>query len=489
VRLLTLATVFAAASGYIVIAIASRALGAGGVDAFQAFWALFFALAGVANGLMQELTRAVRSARVGATEVGAGETGSVGVAGADGGAAPAGVEGRAIAGTPGDDPVLGGIELGAALARPTGSGHRPSLARRSLLWTGLAVGLVLAAVVALSGPAWSSLGLDAHGGAAVAVLAVGICGFALQAAVAGSLSGTERWNLYAMLIAVDAALRLVVALASWALGVPRLSFELTTVAGTLTWIIMIATIPAVRAALRSPLDVPARRFWISTVQAMLASAGTSIMVTGFPLLVTATAGPADDRVLVGATINAILLTRAPLLVPLTSFQSAIIVWFVERRDSGVRALLVPLSAVIGIGVIGALAAWLVADPLVRLVFGQEFGLPGAVFAGLTAASVGTAALMISGNAALAFDRHAIYNAGWWVAVGGSVALLIVLPFELDVRATIALLAGPAAGTVVHVVGVLGSRGPAGSAGTAGTVGPAVPVPAAAAEPVAKDSDL
>ena len=467
-RLLTLATVFAAASGYIVIAIASRALGAGGVDAFQAFWSLFFALAGVANGLMQELTRAVRSARVGATEVGADDE----LAG------PAGTDGRAPSGAAGNDPVLGGIELGAALARPAGTGLRPSLARRSLLWTGLAVGLVLAALVALSGPAWSTLGLDAHGGAAVAVLAVGICGFALQAAVAGSLSGTERWNLYAMLIAVDAALRLVVALASWALGVPHLSFELTTVVGTLTWIIMIATIPAVRSALRSPLDVPARRFWISTVQAMLASAGTSIMVTGFPLLVTATAGPADDRVLVGATINAILLTRAPLLVPLTSFQSAIIVWFVERRDSGIRALLIPLSAVIGIGVVGALAAWLVADPLVRLVFGQEFGLPGAVFAGLTAASIGTAALMISGNAALAFDRHAIYNAGWWVAVGGSVALLLVLPFELDVRATIALLAGPAAGAVVHVVGVLGARGPAGSAGSAGSIDQAAPVPEA-----------
>ena len=91
----------------------------------------------------------------------------------------------------------------------------------------------------------------------------------------------------------------------------------------------------------------------------------------------------------GATINAILLTRAPLLVPLTSFQSAIIVWFVERREQGLRALGIPFSAVIGVGVVGAAAAWIVADPIVRIIYGDEFGLPGAVFAGLTEASVGT----------------------------------------------------------------------------------------------------
>ena len=174
----------------------------------------------------------------------------------------------------------------------------------------------------------------------------------------------------------------------------------------------------------------------------------------FPGGTAATAGAGDDRVLMGATINAILLTRAPLLVPLTSFQSAIIVWFVERREQGLRALGIPFSAVIGVGVVGAAAAWIVADPIVRLIYGDEFGLPGAVFAGLTAASVGTAALMISGNAALAFERHAVFNIGWWVAVAASVGLLLVLPFELDTRATLALLAGPIVGALVHLAGLV-----------------------------------
>lgn len=440
-RSMTLATLFAALSGFVILPIAGRALGAENVDGFQAFWALFFALGGVANGLMQETTRAVRSATSAQTDASSGTAIHDIAVGPESGLAA----GNAVA---------AGTDTEASTATtPQAAPAFPIPRTRTLLWSGLAVGLVLAALVALSGPAWHSLGLDPHGGAAVAILAAGICSFSLQAAVAGALSGTQRWNIYAVLLTIDAGLRLVAALAAWALGVPHLAFEITTVVGALTWAGMVAALPAVREALRSPVDVVPRKFWTSTVQAMAAGAGTSVMVTGFPLLVTATAGAGDDRVLTGATINAILLTRAPLLVPLTSFQSAIIVWFVERREQGLRALAIPMSGVIGVGVVGAAAAWIVADPIVRLIYGDEFGLPGVVFAGLTAASVGTAALMISGNAALAFERHAIYNAGWWIAVAASVGLLLLLPYELDTRATLALLAGPIVGALVHCVGI------------------------------------
>ena len=62
-RALTLATLFAAASGYLVMLIAGRALGPADYPLFATYWGAFFALGGVANGLMQEATRAVRSAR------------------------------------------------------------------------------------------------------------------------------------------------------------------------------------------------------------------------------------------------------------------------------------------------------------------------------------------------------------------------------------------------------------------------------------------
>lgn len=398
-RSMTLATVFAAASGYLVLWVASRALGAESYGAFAAFWAAFFALGGVANGLMQETTRAVRAA-----------------------------------------------EDAAAPRHDHGS----------LLRFGLVVGAILAAGVVASAPAWEVLGLARHGGAAVAILALGIWGFSLQAAVAGALSGTEHWNHYALLLTVDAALRLLAAGLTWALGAPQLAFEVTTVVGALTWIGMLAS-PVVRTALGSALDVDARRFWRNTAQAMLAGSGTSLMITGFPLLVTATARPGDSAALIGATVLAITLTRAPLLVPLTSFQSAIIVWFVHRRAAGLRALVVPVGGVIGVGLIAALAAWAVANPLVRWFFGDSFGLPGAVFGLLTAAGVGTAALMITGAAALAMQQHTIYNVGWWVACVASVGLLLTVPWQLDTRAAWALFAGPVLGVATHIVGLAAQR--------------------------------
>lgn len=399
-RALTAATLFAAASGYLVMLIAGRALGPADYPLFATYWGAFFALGGVANGLMQESTRAVRSARA----------------------------------------VAGGPAL---------SGRRVRL-----LPAGLSLGLVLALAVAVSAPAWPSLGLPVYSGAGVAIMAFGILGFTLQAATAGALSGSEQWRLYGVLLAIDAALRLVVAGTAWWLGSAGLGFALATVVGTLTWALLVACSPATRTALASAVDVGRGLFWRNTGAAMLASAGTSALVTGFPVFVTATARPADPAPLIGAVILAITLTRAPLLVPLTSFQSAIIVYFVQRRSRGPRALAGPLGLVAVIGVVGAGAAWLVGPWLIRVLFGAEFVLPGVVLAALTAASVGTAALMVTGNAALSFDHHVLYNCGWWLAVVAAAGLLLAVPAPLDDRVAIALLAGPGLGVLVHVIGLV-----------------------------------
>ncbi|WP_295650246.1 polysaccharide biosynthesis protein [uncultured Dietzia sp.] len=420
-RALTLATLFAAASGYLVMLIAGRALGPADYPLFATYWGAFFALGGVANGLMQEATRAVRSARQLA-----GGTGPLG-----------GV----------DDDGIGSID-------GPGSAFPPPGPRVRLLTAGLVLGLALAAAVVLSTPAWAPVGLPTFSGAGVAIMAFGILGFSLQAATAGALSGSERWGLYAVLLTVDAALRLAVAGIAWWLGDAGMGFAIATVVGAITWALLVALSPTTRAALASAVDVGRGRFWRNTGTAMLASAGTSALVTGFPLFVTATARPTDPAPLLGAVILAITLTRAPLLVPLTSFQSAIIVYFVERRSRGPRALAPPLAAVTAVGVLGAGAAWLVGPWLIRVLFGAEFELSGVVLAALTAASVGTAALMVTGNAALAFDRHLLYNVGWWVAVIAAAALLVAVPGAVDVRAAIALLAGPGVGVLVHVVGLV-----------------------------------
>jgi hypothetical protein len=259
--------------------------------------------------------------------------------------------------------------------------------------------------------------------------------------------------MYAVLLTVDSTLRLAVGGVAWWLADTGLGFVVATVAGTLTWVLFVALSPATRASLRSTLDVDRRTFWHHTWSAMLASAGTSALVVGFPVFVTATARQSDPAPLVGAVILAITLTRAPLLVPLTSFQSAIIVYFIQRRDHGIRALTVPLVLVTAVGIVGAGAAWLVGPWLIRILLEDEFALPGTILAALTAASLGTAALMITGNATLASGRHLLYNAGWWTAVITTAVLLLTLPGTVDVRSAIALLAGPGAGVALHLLGL------------------------------------
>ena len=63
-KYLSLATVFAAASGFVVMWIASWALDAeSGYNYFLAFWGLFFAATGLIDGITQETTRAVAASR------------------------------------------------------------------------------------------------------------------------------------------------------------------------------------------------------------------------------------------------------------------------------------------------------------------------------------------------------------------------------------------------------------------------------------------
>src|SRR5699024_2095644 len=77
VRYLTLATIIAGLSGFVVIIIAAWALGDSSQlsEEFTAYWGLFFAGTGVLTGLTQETTRAVTAGSRGGAR--GGRAGSV----------------------------------------------------------------------------------------------------------------------------------------------------------------------------------------------------------------------------------------------------------------------------------------------------------------------------------------------------------------------------------------------------------------------------
>ncbi|MBV8929096.1 MAG: hypothetical protein JO152_08235, partial [Mycobacteriaceae bacterium] len=174
-----LATVLSALCGYAVLYLAARALDPAGFSVFGVFWGAFGLLGGAAFGLLQETTREVRSVWY---------------------------AGRA-AGPPYTHP----IRIAAA------------------------VGIVAAAVIALTAPLWSGHVFVESRLLSVALLSAGLAGFCLHATLLGMLAGAGRWTQYGSLMVADAVIRVAIAAVTFALGLGLVGFLWATVGGAVGW--------------------------------------------------------------------------------------------------------------------------------------------------------------------------------------------------------------------------------------------------------------
>ncbi|WJY96630.1 hypothetical protein [Corynebacterium fournieri] len=388
---LSLATVFAAASGFVVMWIASWALDAEhGYRYFLAYWGLFFAATGLIDGITQETTRAVAAAQN--TQ-------------ARGGANP--------------------WKLGAAI----GGG--------------------LAVVVLGAGFASMSRIVPTHPGTATSLLAFGLFSYAFQAVLSGILSGSGLWERYAALVALDSGVRLVLAVVVWALGGGLVAFLAITVIGAVSWAVILALSPV-----RVCLDVDRAAFARRVGSAMVASGASAALITGFPTAASAAFPAAASGAAVAAINNAVMLTRAPVLVPLQRFQSALVVRFVERRSNIYAALAAPIGAILGLGALGFAAAWLIGPWILRVAYKPELFVGGLTLGLLTFASAFMGMLMITGVAVLALEKHAFYVAGWLAATATSFAVLFLAPCGVAATVVVALFAGPIVGALVHLAGLV-----------------------------------
>ena len=389
-KYLSLATVFAAASGFVVMWIASWALDAeSGYNYFLAFWGLFFAATGLIDGITQETTRAVAASR---------ETKARGTA----------------------NPWKLGGAIGAVLAGAA-----------------LAAGAVGMARLVPSNP-----------GAATGLLAFGLLSYAFQAVLSGILSGSGLWGRYAALVAMDSGIRLVLAVVVWAFGGGLVEFLVITVIGALSWILILALSPV-----HVTLDVDRATFVRRVASAMIASGASAALITGFPTAASAAFPAATSGAAVAAINNAVMLTRAPVLVPLQRFQSALVVRFVRQRGRVYQALAAPVAAILGVGLAGFAAAWAVGPWILRVAYKPELFVDGLTLGLLTFASAFMGMLMITGVAVLALERHGFYVAGWLAATATAFAVLFLAPWGVTATVVAALFAGPVVGTLVHLAGL------------------------------------
>ena len=411
-------SVLAAASTLIVTMIAQRALTGSELTEFLLFWSALFTVTGIITGLQPEITRAVGTARTHAA--------------AD----------------------------GIASAHPASDGT-PAPQGARVVTVAAALGAVAGALVLVSSPLWAGQQIPHSAAVGVTVMAVGVFLYALQATISGVAAGGDRWYLFATVGGLESAGRLLLMLAV-ALLIPSLAgLEMATVIPMGLWLILALVTFSGRRLWVARADVPAGRLTVNILWSFLSSAAAAMLMMGFPNVLKASGAAESEPVVLGTLILAISITRSPIMIPLQAFQGVAVSAFLKQRHRPVAAFIKPAAAVVAVGAVGALAAYLVGPLLFRLIYPPAAGTESAYEAAASGLSLGAlvfasallALMTLSGNMALAVNQHRIYLAGWVVAAVVTLGLAFLLPAPLVPRAVVALAVGPVCGFVVHMVGV------------------------------------
>ncbi|WP_448809358.1 lipopolysaccharide biosynthesis protein [Agromyces bauzanensis] len=400
VATLAVATLVAGVIGYIVLWLVAAVIGPAAYAQFAVFWATLYLIIGGLNGIQQEVTRATHP--------------------------------------------LEAHEQSRGSSTPV----------RFAIAAALAVGVICVA----TGPLWAP---DVFPGTStwdhVPQLALGAVGYTIVGVIAGTLYGIRQWVALAWMVGLDAALRLALVSIAIAAGGGTAMIEWSVVIPFPLTPLVLAFFLHRIAARRSRLDVGIGQLSWNVVRTLAASVSTALLISGFPLLASASAGPSISQAELGAFLLAVTLTRAPIAVPLMSMQSYLVVQFRTRSGRLGRLVVGFIGIVAGAAVVLALFAWAIGAPVFAWLFGAEYQVEPIVLGALVLSSFGIGALCISGPAVLARGMHAAYSGGWIVAAAATLGIML-LPFELVPRALAALLLGPLTGLLVHVAGLAVARG-------------------------------
>ena len=416
-------SLLAAVSTLVVTMIAQRALNGSELTEFLLFWAALFTVTGIITGIQPEITRAVGTART-----------------------------RAVA-----DRALANRAASGGAASAEGSA--PQGAR--VVTVTAALGAIAGALVLVSSPLWAGQQIPHSAAVGVTVMAVGVFLYALQATMSGVTAGEDRWYLFAAVGGLESAGRLILMLAA-ALMIPSLAgLEVATVVPMGLWLILAFVTVSGRRLWVARADVPAGRLITNILWSFLSSAAAAVLMMGFPNVLKASGAAEREPVVLGTLILAISITRSPIMIPLQAFQGVAVSAFLKQRHRPVAAFIKPAAAVVAVGAVGALAAYLVGPLLFRLIYpptagaesAYEAAASGITLGALVFASALLALMTLSGNMALAVNQHRIYLAGWVVAAAVTLGLAFLIPAPLVPRAIVALAVGPVCGFVVHMVGV------------------------------------
>lgn len=406
------ATIVVAVVGYVAQFLAARWLGPADYTRFAVFWAILFVVVGCLSGIAQEVIRVSRVAK---------------------------------------------LRLDAGLDPEPGHLQRPRIAVVAIV-----VSAGAAIVVAVSGLLWApaAFGRDWPWAIGLLALAALLVGGGLTAG--GMAAGLARWQTYSLLVSLEGVARLVLFLAAAFIVPTVLGFSVAAVLAFFPGIaVALLWRPLRRDSFAVRSDAGLGPSTTRVLRAMAASGLSGILVVGWPALLSA-AAEANPRgstpAALGILVLLVTLTRAPIMVPLTSFQNALVARFTGLDIHGRRRWVAAGSGIIVVAsvVLAGLAA-LLGPPLLPLIFGAEYQADAGIIAALTAATVGLGIITLTGVAAITAARHSVYLLGWGVAIAVALLVLFLAPLPFEWATVVALLSGPLAGAAVQLVALRAPR--------------------------------
>lgn len=394
------ATVIAALSGLLVVLFVARTEGPAAYARFAVVWSVYFLCAGIVLGVQQETARRVSSEKNGPSV------------------------------------------LSADSSVPAQS--------FSPVTTSLVIGGCLALGVLLSSGLWADQALGPDWFMTVLALSAGIAVLTLYCAIVGQVGGNGHWTLIGLWTGCAALLRLIFVPLIVLLSLSMTWVTIAIASGALAWLAT-PQHPAVKLALRARLPGSAGQFARVTVLAMGSTGCSTVLISGFPFLMGVTArSPLGEQA--GVLFAAILLTRTPLLLPMTAFNLPVLAFLSRHRDDLSQTLLRIVSGAIAGGAVLSAATVVVGPPVFAALFGREFVLDGSTLGALVGAATLLVVAILTGLACLASGAHVGQTAGWLFGALITIACL-ALPIELVSRTLLALYLGTAGILIVHTVAI------------------------------------
>jgi hypothetical protein len=392
---IVLATVAAGIAGYLITWLVFRFAGSSDYAQFAVFWSAFFLLAGGFAGVQHETARATSQ-------------------------------------------------------RPTES---PAVAHRTnvAMFAGLLASAVVIVVV-VTAPLWMPALFQGDWVFWAVPFAAGTAATIVMSATAGSLYGIGSWRLIAVMVSIDAGLRLAAVGIVLAVDAPVELYGWAIIAPIpLT---LISVLPWLVRALRknSVVDSTFRKLTWNVARTIAASMATGVLVSGFPAILAATTTDVGGARL-GDVIFAVTLARAPLIVTVMALQSFLVVQFRDRPQKR-RGLLLRIGLVlIAATLVAAGAAFVAGAPVFDFVSGRTVGVDGAFLVVLVASSGLVAMLQATGAYLVAESRHGAYSLGL-IAAAVATFGLVLIDRDFDDRVSLSLLVAPALGLAVHLATII-----------------------------------